>query len=140
MKYTVTYDAPADLIRVQASGRPEAEVFKASMDACAGVFDEHGCRRLLTDYRGLDTDFDHFTVPMLADLAEHAAALAVTRTPFTSAIVCVDGTQFALTRVWEVLATRSDLEVQYRVFLDAREARRWLDATRPARGPTEPAE
>jgi hypothetical protein len=134
MRHSVTYDAPADLIRVTAAGRPAPAGFRAVMDACAAVLDEHGCRRLLTDYRGLDNEFDDLTVPMLADLADHAVALAAPRSPVTLAIVCADGTQFALTRVWEVLATRPDLDVQYRVFLDVEEATRWLDATRPPHG------
>lgn len=133
MQHTVTYDEAADLIRVLASGRPELSGFLAVVDACAEVFDARHCRRILADYRGLDGDFDHFTVAMLGEIADHTAAAAVPRSPFTSAIICRDGNQFALTRVYDVLVTRPDIEVQQRVFLDAAEARRWLDETRPPR-------
>lgn len=133
MQHSVTYEPAGDLIRVLAQGRPDLPGFLAVVDACAAVFDTHGCRRILSDYRGLDGEFDHITVPMLAELADHSATIAAVRAPFTSAIVCRDGTQFALTRVWEVLTARPELQVEQRVFLDAEEARRWLDATRPAR-------
>lgn len=130
---TVAYDADAEVVRIDVTGRPAASDL---LELYGRVIGDHGGRSRLWDYRA--ADLTGLSGRDLAVIADAVSRKEPEPEGFRVAVVVEKDVDFGISRMYQALAERR-LSVPYEVFRNLADAERWLrdgpEASAPGGGP-----